>query len=362
MSVTLQAHENLGPHELYLASTPDTVVWGWLPCETDAFVASVRPGQSFIVDTVSHEGILADQGRDPRRFFGRHGVAAEHVLDDAVEIAESPLPHNPDIDGPHIVTGPIEVAGARPGDLLEIEVLDLARRTDYGIISNRHGCGALPDQMPLGGRTTCTFASVESGRGVINVPGQTGRSLRFNLRPFLGLTGVAVAGSRRPHSVPPGRHGGNLDVSCLGMGSRLYLCVQVPGAGLCLGDPHFAQGDGEVALTAFEAPLRATLRVQLIEATSLPEEVVRAAPFGETPEALIPIGLSEDLNEAMRECVRHALVLLEHRYALDLPTAYAYLSAATDFSVSQVVDVVKGVHACIKRTDLTELNDRWHTI
>lgn len=194
---------------------------------------------------------------------------------------------------------------------------------------------------------------------MINVPGQAGRALRFDLRPFLGLTGVAVAGPNRPHSVPPGRHGGNLDVSSLGIGSRLYLCVQVPGAGLYLGDPHFAQGNGEVALTAFEAPLRATLRVQLSDAASLPEEVARAAPFGETPEALIPIGLSEDLNEAMRECVRHALVLLEHRYALDRSTAYAYLSAATDFSVSQVVDVVKGIHACIKRTDLGELTDRW---
>ena len=344
--------------ERHLASTPDTVLWGWLPCAADPFVASVHPGQPLVVDTVSHEGLLADQGRDPRRFFAGHGVDPGEVLDDVVALAASPLAHDPAADGPHVVTGPVEVVGARPGDLLEVEVLDLVRRTDYGIVSNRHGKGALPGEMPADGGLVSTFASVERGRGRIAVPGSAA-ALRFDLRPFLGITGVAVAGAARAHSVPPGEHGGNLDVSCLGVGSRLTLRVQVPGAGLYVGDPHFAQGNGEVALTAFEAPLRATLRVRLIPAGSVPPEVVAAAPFGETDGLLVPIGLSEDLDEAMRRCVRRALVLLEHRYGLDRATGYAYLSAATDFAVSQVVDVVKGVHGEIRRADLAELPDRW---
>lgn len=342
-----------------LPSTPRTVRWGRLPTGGDPFVAAVRPGEPLVVDTVSHEGLLEDQGRDPVAFFARFGVRRDRVLPDAVALAAADLPRDPDADGPHVVTGPVEVLGARVGDLLEIETVALGRRADYGVVSNRHGRGALPGEMPVGPGPVCTFARVEGGRGVIEVPGSGGRSLRFDLRPFLGLVGVCVPAGDRPHSVPPGRHGGNLDVSCLGVGSRLYLRVQVPGAGVYVGDPHYAQGDGEVALTAFEAPLRATLRMRVLPADTVPAAVLDAAPFGQTTRELVPIGLSEDVGDAMRDCVRRALTLLEHRHGLDRATAYAYLSAATDFSVSQVVDRVSGVHARIRRADLAELVDRW---
>ena len=90
--------------------------------------------------------------------------------------------------------------------------------------------------------------------------------IAFPLAPFLGTMGVAVSGDERPHSVPPGSHGGNIDINLLVEGTVLYLPVQVPGAIAYVGDPHFAQGDGEVALTALEASLRATLRFDVIAA------------------------------------------------------------------------------------------------
>jgi acetamidase/formamidase len=128
--------------------------------------------------------------------------------------------------------------------------------------------------------------------------------------------------------------------------------VQVAGALVYFGDPHFAQGDGEIALTAFEASLRATVRLDVVPGGArLRPGGGRPAPFAETEDLLVPIGLDEDLDEAMRDCVRCALDLLATDYGLERHVAMAYLSAAGDFAVSQVVDIVKGVHGRIRKAD-----------
>ena len=176
--------------------------------------------------------------------------------------------------------------------------------------------------------------------------------MRFPLAPFLGIMGVAVPGGERPHSVPPGPHGGNIDINLLTVGATLYLPVQVEGALAYVGDPHFAQGDGEVSLTAMEASLRATVRLDVVPR----EDAVRrfgelAGPLAETADHLVPTGMDEDLDVAVQNCVRAAIALLQARYGMDPRLAYAYLSAATDFDISQVVDVVKGVHARIRKSD-----------
>ena len=176
--------------------------------------------------------------------------------------------------------------------------------------------------------------------------------MRFPLAPFLGIMGVAVEGDERPNSVPPGAHGGNIDIKLLTVGSSLYLPVQVPGALAYVGDPHFAQGDGEVALTAMEASLRVTVRFELLSrADALVEFGELAGPLVETSEFLVPTGMDVDLDVAVQNCVRAALGLLEARYGMDRALAYAYLSAATDFDISQVVDIVKGVHAKVRVAD-----------
>lgn len=343
----------------YLPASPATVCWGRLPCQNDRPVLQIRSGATVTIDTVSHEGILEDQGRDPVSFFGAHGVTAGDVLSDAIEIAAR-LPRNPATDGPHVVTGPIDVAGAAPGDLLAITVLGLRPRVPYGVISNRHDKGALPGELPRGPRNVSVFTPVEqaAGRMIAALPISDGgpRIVQFPLAPFLGTMGVAVAGDERPHSVPPGNHGGNLDINLLTEGSVLYLPVQVPGALAYVGDPHFAQGDGEVALTALEASLRATLRFEVIpREQALVEFGEVQGPLLRTAEYLIPTGLHRDLGEAMRRCVRAALRLITARWGMDEHLAYAYLSAATDFNISQVVDLVCGVHARIRERDFTEV-------
>ncbi|MFT4260279.1 acetamidase/formamidase family protein [Microbacterium sp.] len=356
----LQRGEGEIPGDTYLPATPETVLWGRLPCRADAPVLSIPAGTTVTIDTVSHEGILEDQGKDPLAYFTGHGVPASAVLDDAIEIAAA-LSRDPAADGPHVVTGPILIEGAQPGDLLRITVERLVPRVPYGVISNRHGKGALVGELPRGAGNVSVFTPVERRAdalvGALPVTEGGQRIVAFPLAPFLGTMGVAVAADERPHSVPPGAHGGNIDVNLLVEGAVLYLPVQVEGALAYVGDPHFAQGDGEVALTALEASLRATLRFDVVPAAQARDEFGEVAgPLIRAAGYLVPTGLDPDLNEAMRACVRAAIALIRARWGLDEHLAYAYLSAACDFDISQVVDIVCGVHARIRESDFAEVS------
>jgi acetamidase/formamidase len=330
--------------------------WGRLPTPDDDAAALLTSGDVITFDTVSHEGLLGDQGADPVAFFGQWGIGPNEILDDARELAGTALMREGD-DGPHAVLGPVSIAGAEPGDVLCIEPLEFAFRVDYGIVSNRHGRGVLAGVMPLPDdngvepAVVSTLARVvSSDRGCIESP--AGRPLHFDLRPFLGLVGITPSGESRS-STPPGRHGGNLDIRHLGLGSKLLLPVQIPDAGLYVGDPHFAQGNGEVALTAFEAPLRASLRITVLsgpEARRL--AALMQAPWGETATHTILVGLGATLDEAMRDCVQRAVLFVCETTGADPASALAFLSAAADFEISQAVNLVVGVHCLIRSVDL----------
>lgn len=353
----------------YVAARADEVLWGRLPNRGSTPVATVRSGEVVTLDTISHEGLLEDQGQDPRAYFADHDVPRGQVLDDAIAVAAT-TPH--DGPGPHVVTGPIAVRGARPGDVLKIEVLRLQLRVPYGVISNRHGKGALPGEYPeqfLGdpeaqpyvnqGGNVSVFTRVDRGRGRLPGPVPVG----FPLAPFMGMMGVARDTSALVDSVPPTDAGGNIDINDLQVGSTLYLPVQVAGAMFYSGDPHMAQGDGEVALTAMEGSMRPTFRLTVIERGSrgAPSPAF-ASPFAETPQHWVPIGLSDpdgpggggnetSLDVAMRAAVRQAMAFLTEDVGLAGPVAYAYLSAAADFQCSQVVDRTTGIHALLRKGD-----------
>jgi acetamidase/formamidase len=336
----------------YLRSTPETVRWGSLPARATAPVLRAASGDVVTIDTVSHEGILEEFDHDPVRWFGARGVARHDVLHDAVDIAESV--EHPKGSGPHVVTGPIAIDGAQPGDLLRIEVVATRLRVPYGVITNRHGFGALAGEFPEQDGPVWVFTRAVEDHGVIQFG--AGRRARFPLAPFLGIMGVASDTDHELHSTPPGAHGGNLDIAPLQAGAALYLPVQVEGAGFYAGDPHFAQGNGEVCLTAWEGSLRADVRL-----TVLRDAEARAAvgtlrsPFAETDSHWIAIGLDADLDEAMRDAVRRAITFLETKVGMERHLAYAYLSAAADFEVSQVVDRVKGIHCRIRKADFPGL-------
>ena len=349
----------------YLPVTPETVRWGWWPNRNTPPVLSVDDGAVVTVDTLSHEGILEGQGRDPVAFFGDRGVPPSSVLDDAVTVARD-VPHTFDVDGSHVVTGPIEVRGAEPGDLLQVDVLGVALRVPYGVTTNRHGLGALPGEMPDGTEppetltpgTPCEMVSIfttvegdaQADTAVLSYG--EGMAVRYPIAPFPGMMGVTADTDEPVRSRPPGRHGGNIDLKHLVSGSTLYLPVQTPGAGFAIGDPHFAQGNGEVALTALEGSLRADVRLSVLRGP----EARRACglvenPIAETDDHWIPVGLHADLDEAMREAVREALRFCKNRLGLPSHIAYAYLSCAADFEITQVVNEVKGVHCLIAKRD-----------
>lgn len=378
----------------YLPSRTDQVRWGYVPSTTSEPVLRMASGRTVTIDTVSHEGILEDQGRDPVEFFAKHGVPRGQVLDDAVAVARDydRTRRSFDVDGPHVVTGPIHVTGAEPGDVLKIEPLELLPRVPYGVVSSRHGKGALPrlasgqpapginlgEVMPpvsRDGRATkdpqaygnvSVFTPVQSRRGVASgvMPVGRTRQLAFSLNPFMGMMGVAFTsgGLKDPklNSIPPTLGGGNIDIKLLGLGSAFYLPVFAEGALFYVGDPHMAMGDGEVALTAMEGSLRATFRLTVCKkGLKKAPSVAFRYPFAETRDAWVPIGLSDpdgiiggqgsDLDVAMRRAVVNALDFLTHDLGMDRGVAYAYLSAAADFHVSQVVDRTVGVHGVVPK-------------
>ncbi|MDR2819553.1 MAG: acetamidase/formamidase family protein [Desulfovibrio sp.] len=357
----------------YVPSTIENVRWGRLPNKNTRTVLDVPSGAAVTFDTVSHEGILEDQGKNPVKYYGSHGVAAKDVLQDAIAIAASALSHDFDKDGPHIVTGPVNVKGARPGDVLKVEVLALEPRVPYGVISNRHYKGALVGEFPEGTtrekdaspKRPERYGNVSIFTPIKKIDGKwfgylkkSDKEIRFPLSPFVGIMGVTPNTTESWSSVPPANIGGNIDVNELGVGSTLYLPVEVEGAKFYVGDPHFVQGDGEVALTALEGSLRATIRLTVLRkgSTAIPKTNSDnlLSPFAETEKFWIPIGLNEDLDEAMKMSVRESISFLSKQLGIDRRVVYAYLSAAVDYEVSQVVDKTKGVHALIPKVDFTD--------
>jgi len=359
----------------YVPSTLSTIKWGYLPNQLDAPVLQVPSGAMVVFDTVSHEGLLEDQGRNALKYFSSKGVAPNMVLNDAIAITRSSLPHDFIKDGPHIVTGPIAIQGAQPGDVLKVEILAVTPRVPYGVISNRHGKGALPGEMPEGPppesdasaaqpekfHNVSVFTPIRKdkhGRWIGVMKNMQGKEVTFATAPFMGVMGVAAATDQPVHSVPPGMYGGNMDVKDLGAGTTVYLPVFVEGANFYTGDPHMVQANGEVALTALEHSMRATFRFTLLKQGD--PRIPSASgslekPFGETRDYWIAIGLNPDLDEAMKDAVREALRFLTEKLGMDRAVAYAYLSAATDFNVSQVVDRTKGIHALIRKRDFSKI-------
>jgi acetamidase/formamidase len=244
----------------------------------------------------------------------------------------------------HILTGPIAVKGAMPGDVLEVRILAVDLAIPYGYNRQRPYQGALPDDftafwlrvIPI----NMNAKTAEVAKGVV-VP--------LN-RPFFGTMGVAPHASLgRISSGPPGGHTGNIDNKDLGAGTILYLPVHVPGALFSAGDAHAAQGHGEVDLTAIETGLRG--RFQLI----VRKDMKLTWPRGETPTHWIVMGLNPNLEEAMKIAVRETIAFITARFPqLTREEAYMIASVAVDYHVTQVVDGTKGIHGMIPKAIFTK--------
>ena len=325
-----------GDNALRIGSGPETVHWGYLSGASDP-IAFVQPGDIVSIDTVSHEGLLADQGA-PEEFFARYGIPRDQVLADAATIYAK-VQHSG--LGPHIVSAPVHIEGAEPGDVLAVHIIDATPRTPYGVNTMRAHKGGLPDEFTLNRSTVIPF-DLERGRALF-APG-----IEVPLKPFFGIMATGPARSLgRLSSVPPGAHGGNIDLNELTAGSILYLPVHVPGALFMVGDGHAAHGDGEVDLTAIETSMTGTFRFELIKGRPL------VWPRAETPTHWITMGLHESLDEAMKIAIRETIGFLSDEKGLTREDAYALASIAVDFEVTQIVDTVKGIHALIPKAIFT---------
>jgi acetamidase/formamidase len=239
--------------------------------------------------------------------------------------------------GAHLMTGPIGITGAVPGDEIIVELLSIELALDWGWNMIRPGAGALPDDFK---ELRHIFTPIDRGRGIVKLPW----GLELKTAPFFGVIGVAPRPEDGPlSSIMPRAWGGNIDNKNLREGAALHLPVFNAGAQLSLGDGHAVQGDGEVCVTAIETELRGTLRISLLKQTGL------ASPWAETPTHFITMGFDEDLDKAAEFAVRDMVKLAARAGGLSREDAYTLCSVAADVSVTQLVNVSKGVHVMLAK-------------
>jgi acetamidase/formamidase len=252
--------------------------------------------------------------------------------------------------GPHSIIGPIAVNKAEPGDVLEIRYKKL-EPFNWGAVFNNPGAlgtGLLPVDYAQG---QIKYMDLD----LQAMKAQFARDISVPLKPFQGTLGLAPPDGYFPplspgvtSSVPPGPHAGNIDLSELSEGSTLYIPVWKPGALIFTGDSHAVQGDGEISLTALETRMK-EMRIQVV----LHKQKGFAWPVAETETHWIILGLDRDLNNAMSSAARNAIQFLATRTGMTELDAYALCSIAVSFRVTQVVDIVRGVHAMIPKSLFT---------
>jgi acetamidase/formamidase len=317
-------------------SNPDTVVWGHLPAGRPP-VLTIRSGQTVRMDTVSHQGLI--NGTDPVRFFGASGIAAGDVLPDAIEIYRK-VPHPRDA-GAHVLTGPIYVEGAEPGDMLEVRMLRFEFRVPYGVNNSNKGTGVLPD---LHARPYPKVIRLDLVRRVaLFAPG-----IEVPLAPFLGIMAV-MPPEALPNTRPPGIYGGNMDFNRLTVGASLYLPVYQRGALFYTGDSHAVQGNGEINGTAIETSLSAVLQFVVHKGAGR----TMKWPQAEDADNYYVMGMDVDLDAALKRAAEETVAFLQRDKGLSAADAYALASVAVSYTVGEAVDQVQMVYGAIPKNIFT---------
>ena len=342
---------------LIVPSRPETVVFGVFPIER-APVLTVRSGQTVRIDTISHRGTTQDQS--PVDYFGAFGVKRDEILKDVLDLWEWRRAH-PEVRGGHILTGPIYVEGAEPGDTLEVQILEVTQRVPYGVNSTSTSAGVLrPDYAPKAGDLPPPIPDREQLH-VIRTGQVDGRdvvlfsdTIHVPLAPFMGTMAVAP---RRPvvgepgvradglqGSGPPGMYGGNLDFKMLTAGASLFLPVFHSGARFYVGDPHGAQGDGEVSGNALEQSLTGVFRFIVHKGKTI------TAPRAETATHYLLMGIDLDLDRAMKLATREVVDFLMAEKKLSGGRALSLASLGVDFHVAEAVDGTQVIVGKIPKT------------
>jgi acetamidase/formamidase len=314
------------PHH-HLHSSPETCHWGFFEAKLKP-VLTIESGDEVTIDTVTGG---PDVVPDRSKFHVPPELADIHARSERM------------VPG-HILTGPVAVAGAEPGDVLEVDILDVQLRQDWGYNLIRPLAGTLPDDFH---ETRILNIPLDRERMVGRMPW----GLDLPLKPFFGVMGVAPPPAwGRITTVMPRAHGGNMDNKELKPGTTVYFPVFNEGGLFSVGDGHGVQGDGEVCVTALETALTGTFRLVLRK--DLRFELPRA----ETPSHHITMGFNEDLDDAAKTALRQMITLIGERLALPPEDAYMFCSLAVDMRVTQLVDGNKGIHAMLPKRYATAAN------
>jgi acetamidase/formamidase len=302
-----------------LEATPKTIAYGYYWSEA-APVLRIASGDVIDVDTLLTNSPMG---------LSRAGVPDEKIQASLKAIVAEVTG---DRRGPggHILTGPVFIEGAAPGDALQVDILSIDLAIDYGY----NGCSGFLRENCEQGKGIRIIALDKRAMTATFAPG-----IVIPLHPFFGSLGVAPAPDiGRVSSTPPGTHAGNLDNKDLVAGTTLYIPVFVPGALFEIGDGHAAQGDGEVDQTAIETSLRGKVRLTVRKGMKL------AWPRAETPTHYMSMAADRDLTVATKTAIQEMIDFLTAAKGLTKHDAYQLTSVAGDVAITQLVDQTLGVH------------------
>jgi acetamidase/formamidase len=332
-----------------LKATPQNCFWGFFD-KTLPPVLTVESGDIIYIEALTHHA----------------GDAPDLLMDTGVKaVYDNVKDRGP---GVHIMTGPIAVKGAEPGDTLMVRILKTQPRLPYGSNIAAHW-GYLYNTFKKERITIYKldfeanlahpdFAYDFKGRPLYDKPGfvtppdpaarqKVKHRVSIPMRPHFGVMGVAPGESGRINSIPPGPFGGNIDNWRIGAGATMYYPVFNKGANFFVGDSHMAQGDAELAGTAIEASLNGYFQVFVLKDFRITN------PILETDSHWITHGFNEDLNKAMRQSADQMLDFLVTKRKMSADEAYSMISVAVDFGVTQVVDIRQGCHAAVPKSLFT---------
>ena len=346
------------PIDRVVPSRPGNIQWGWFPIDA-APILTIESGQTVRIDTLTQAG--ATQDEHPAAFLEPYGVRRDEILPDVLDFWTSKADRIREGRGPHLLTGPIYIDGAEPGDMLEVQILEVNTRVPYGINNTNPAGGVLDPTYPGTQKGDPTLEIPPGTRHLIRTARVDGREvalfspdIHVPLAPFMGVMAVApqapaigqpgvtlagVQGSR-----PPGPFGGNLDVKDLTAGSTLYLPVFHRGARFYVGDPHSAQGDGEVSGTAIEQSLSGVFRFVVHKGRTI------RGPRAENASHYILMGIDLDLDRALRRAVLEVVDFLVIEKGLTPAKAFSLASIAVDFHVAEAVDLTQVVSGKIPKS------------
>jgi acetamidase/formamidase len=305
-----------------LDAATDTVHWGY-------FDAALKPLMTVDSgDTVTISTVSGTPGQLPPP---DSGLTIPAVLPAILKNVQQRL------NGPHILTGPVAVRGAKAGQVLEVRIKSIELHYDWGYNVIRPLAGALPDDFDT---ARVIHIPLDSTRMIGKLPW----GLELPLKPFFGIMAVAPPANWGPvASPPPRRNGGNMDNKELVAGATLYLPIHVDGALFSVGDGHGAQGDGEVCITAIETGLVGTFELHVRDDMTL------EWPLAETPTHIITMAFDPDLDDAVVIALRDMIKLICARTNLSREDAYTLCSLAADLRVTQVVNGAKGIHVMLEK-------------